>query len=502
MDTDREHGARPLPPALHPRGRRAARAGGRSARSPRWVRGVRLISAFLSLSLLGGTGYAWASYQHFTSGLTQVDAIPGASGGHADADGPAMNILLVGDDHRPANATPQELNEISTFPDGGSTNTDTMMIVHLPDGAGAPTVISLPRDSWVAIPGHGKNKLNAAFALGAANGGDAAGMRLLIETVQNVTGLTIDHFVRVSLLGFYDIANVLGPIQVCLNQAARDPYSGTNLPAGVSTLNAKQALSFVRQRHGLDQWGGDLAREVRQQYFLSTELHKILSAGTLLNPAKTQALLGAVSSAIETDTGFDLLGLAGRFANLSADKVTYSTIPVSGTPTITDAAGNPVSIVQLDTAAIPGFIDGILNGSQGAASPSSPSQGSTSAAPPVSPAAVTVQVINGTGIAGLAASNSAALSRLGFHTLTPANGTARRTTTITYPTGQQAQAQAVAAHVPGATLQASGTSTSVTLSLGTDGIRVGQAPAPTAAGGTSATASSSPKPFTASSCIN
>lgn len=464
------------------------------------MRFIRLLAALLSISILGGTGYAWASYQHFISGLTQVDAIPGAPGGRTDADGPAMNILLVGDDHRPTNATPQELNEISTLQDGGGTNTDTMMIVHLPNGGGAPTVISLPRDSWVDIPGHGKNKLNAAFAFGATHGGDAAGMRLLIETVQDVTGLTIDHFVRVSLLGFYDIANVLGPIQVCLNHPAKDPWSGTDLPAGVSTLNAKQALSFVRQRHGLDQWGGDLAREVRQQYFLSTELHKILSAGTLLNPAKTQALLGAVSSAIETDTGLDLLSLAGRFANLSADRVGYLTLPISGTPTITDAAGNPVSIVQLNTAAIPGFIDGVLNGSQaGPGSSAAPSPQPTVA--PINPAAVTVQVINASGRTGLAATNTTALSRLGFHTLTPANGATRSVTTIAYPPGQQARAQAVAAHVPGATVRAAAKATTVTLILGTDGIGVAQ-PTGTTMGSAPAAASASPQAFTTASCIN
>ena len=490
---------RPLPPALSPRGRGATRRSDGRTRAPGWARVTRLLAAFLSLSVLGGTGYAWASYEHFTSGVQQVDAIPGAAPGHADADGPAMNILLVGDDHRPSNATPQELNEISTFPDGGGTNTDTMMVLHLPDGAGAPTVISLPRDSWVDIPGYGKNKLNAAFAFGAAQGGDSAGMRLLIQTVQNVTGLTIDHFVRVSLLGFYDIANVLGPIQVCLNQRAVDPYSGTDLPAGVSTLNAKQALSFVRQRHGLLR--GDLDREVRQQYFLSTELHKILSAGTLLNPAKTQALLGAVSSAIETDTGFDLLGLAGRFANLSADKVSYATLPVSGTPTIKDASGNDVSIVQLDTAAIPGFVDGILNGTPaGTGAAAAPSSSPASVAAPVDPASVTVRVVNATGVTGLAATNTTALSRLGFHTLTPANGAAQRTTTITYPTGQQAQAQAVATHVPGATLQESAAASVITLTLGSDGVRVGQAIAAAAPAATPPSTGSTS--FTTASCIN
>jgi LCP family protein required for cell wall assembly len=461
---------------------------------------ARLVAALLSVSVLGGTGYAWASYQHFTSGLTTVNAIPGAPKG-GDKDGAAQNILLVGDDHRPANASAAELAQLSTGQDGGSTNTDTMMVLHLPSGSGAPTVISLPRDSWVDIPGFGKGKLNSAFADGSAHGGDAAGMRLLISTVQNLTGLSIDHFVRVSLLGFYDIANVLGPIQVCLNQPAKDSYSGVDLPAGVSTLNAKQALSFVRQRHGLLR--GDLDREVRQQYFLSTELHKVLSAGTLLNPVKTQQLLSAVSSSIETDTGLDLLAEAGRFSSLSADKVTYTTLPVTGTPTITDASGNRVSIVAVDFAAIPAFINGILGTPSTSAGGSAPT---TQAPVTVNPRDVTVRVVNATGRTGLAATTTAELGRLGFTTAAPTNGALQQATTISYPPGQQQAAQALAADVPGAALRVGSAAATITLTLGTDGVRATPSPAssaPTGSTGTSAAPpSSSAKSFSTASCIN
>jgi hypothetical protein len=313
-----------------------------------------------------------------------------------------------------------------------------------------------------------------------------------------MTGLSIDHFVRISLIGFYDIANALGPIQVCLNQPAHEPLSGTNLPAGVSTLDAKQALSFVRQRHGLLR--GDLDREVRQQYFLSAELHKIVSAGTLLNPVKQQQLLGAVSSALETDPGLDLLALAGQFSSLSADTVSYATIPVTGTPTITDANGNRVSIVSVDFAALPAFIDHIL-GTPGTETSTASTPAST--APAVDPATVTVQVVNATGRTGLAASNTAALTRLGFHTDAPGNATTQPTTTISYPTGMQAQAQALAVYVPGAGVVASTAVRQVTLTLGTDGAQVtpstGSPTQPTTA---AASASRPAQAFTADSCIN
>nr|WP_281371614.1 LCP family protein [Petropleomorpha daqingensis] len=266
-----------------------------------------------------------------------------------------------------------------------------MMVLHTPAAGGKPTVISLPRDSWVDIPGVGKGKLNSAFADGAADGGgDAGGMKLLIETVQNLTGLQIDHFARVSLLGFYEIAQVLGPIQVCLNQAVDDPYSGTVLPAGVSTLDAKQALSFVRQRHGLPR--GDLDREVRQQYFLAAELGKVSSSGVLLNPVRLHRLLSAVGSAVQTDPGLDLLSFASQFSSLSAGDVTFTTIPTLGTPTIRDSSGANVSIVAVDTAALPAFITRIVG------EPSAYTDATAAV-----PSSVTVWVVNGTGQAGLAA---------------------------------------------------------------------------------------------------
>jgi LCP family protein required for cell wall assembly len=340
------------------------------------VRITRALAAVLSTLVVAGSGYGWFAYRTLGDSVTTIAGIPDRT----TAPGRAQNILLVGDDHRPADAGAAELAQLSTGEDGGSDNTDTMMVLHLPADGSAATVVSLPRDSWVDIPGNGEGKLNSAFADGAAGGGgDAGGMRLLVRTVEDLTGLTIDHFVRISLIGFYDVAQVLGPIQVCLNEAVDDPYSGTDLPAGVSTLDAKQALSFVRQRHGLPR--GDLDREVRQQYFLSVELARATSTGVLLDPAKLRALLTAAGSAVQTDPGLDLLQLAADAPQLSG--ATFSTVPVSGTPTITDAGGSRVSVVQLDTAAFPAFFAAVFGAPQAATAPAAPSSSATpsSAAP-------------------------------------------------------------------------------------------------------------------------
>jgi LCP family protein required for cell wall assembly len=459
------------------------------------VRGTRIVAAVVSFLVLAGSGYGWAAYRTFAGGIRHVDVI----GSGSDYDGAAQNILLVGDDSRPANASRALLAALHAGQDTGVNNTDTVMLLHIPAGGGKATVVSFPRDSWVDIPGYGKGKLNSAFPRGAAGGGgDAGGMRLLIKVVENLSGLHVDHFVKVSLLGFYQIADALGPIQVCLNHAVRDSYSGIDLPAGTSTLNAKEALAFVRQRHGLPR--GDLDREVRQQYFLSTELRKATSTGVILNPARLRSLLDAVSSALETDPGLDLLQFATQFKGVSAGSVRFTTIPTTGTPTITDAAGNRVSIVAVDFAALPAFFAEIAG----------PPSAYTSASA-ADPKDVSVEVRNGTGIRGLAAAQAQALHALGFRiagTATASSGTTL--TTVTYPVGREAEAKAVATRVPGAAVAQSAAVRQVTLTLGTDGDRVATgspsraSSATTAPAKTSAAAKSSgpAKSYGATDCIN
>jgi LCP family protein required for cell wall assembly len=418
-------------------------------------------------------GYAAYSYFRFVGGVKHVDVI---SKSGKDVDGQDQNILLVGDDHRPDGATQAELDQLSTTDDGGGTNTDTMMILHIPANGKSATLISLPRDSWVDVPGHGMNKLNAAFSLGGGGTDATAGAKLLIQTVQNLTGLSIDHYVRVSLLGFYNIAQALGPIQVCLNNAVDDPYSGADFPAGVSTLDAKQALSFVRQRHGLPR--GDLDRVVRQQYFLSVEAHKFLSAGTLLNPAKLTKVLDAVSGSLETDPGLNFLQLAAQLQGLTGGKIQSATIPISGTPTI-EVDGDEVSIVEVDTAAMPAFIQSLIG---------TPTAYDDATA--AKPADTTVTVLNGGSANGAATTATQTLAAAGFKTGTPGDADTRQTTVIQYKKGQESQAKAVAAFLPGATVQETDSVSTVTVILGEDGLM----PTAPAAGGTAPAPAATPAP--------
>jgi LCP family protein required for cell wall assembly len=474
--------------------------------------GLRLAVAIVSTLALFGSGIAWSTYQGFAASVPHGDAVPPLAAGAKDLDGAAQNILLIGSDSRDG-ATPAELAALSTGEDGGSVNTDTTMLLHIPANGSAASVISFPRDAWVDIPDNGKGKLNSAYGDGYAAGkakgygetaAESAGIRLLIRTLTGLTGLYIDHYMQVNLLGFYRISNVIGGVRVCLLNAQNPStdsddfgsgYSGINLPAGWSTIKGTQALAFVRQRHGLP--NGDLDRIRRQQYFLAAAFKQISSAGTLLNPFRLHSLLSAVSSSLLTDPSLNLISLAGQFADLSTGAISYVTVPNVG-PQVIHPDGVETAIVGLDSAAMPGFINQLLG---------KPADPALAAATASAPAAVTVDVLNGTDTVGLAGRNADALKQAGFKVDTIDSAAAAASTAIRYPEGMQAQAKALAAAVPGATLTEASGLTRVTLVLGGNGVQVkGPAivAAPAAGATTSTTAANAPKTdaVNALNCIN
>jgi LCP family protein required for cell wall assembly len=468
--------------------------------------GMRLAVATLSFVVLAGSGLAWVTYQGFSADVPHGDAVPALAAGQRDLDGKDQNILLIGNDSRSGD-TPAELAQLSTTDDGGSVNTDTTMVLHIPADGSRATIVSFPRDSWVSIPGYGKGKLNSAYGDGYAAAkqkhpdevaAESSGIKVLIETLSGLTGLHIDHYMQVNLLGFYRISEVVGGVRVCLlhaqnaetdSDAFGKGYSGIDLPAGWSSIEGKQALAFVRQRHGLP--GGDLDRIKRQQYFLAAAFTKIASAGTLLNPFRLHSLLSAVSSSLLTDPDLDLLSLAGKFADLSSGNVAFTTIPNGGPQTIYPD-GVMTSIVGIDTGAIPGFVNTLLGRA------ADPALAATTAALAT---AVTLDVLNGTSAAGLAARNATLLRARGFTIDTVDSADPTAATTIDYPPGQQAQAKAVAMAVPAASLVLTSSVKRVTLVLGSDGAEVNQSAGPKQptvppAGSTAPTSTST------SGCIN
>jgi LCP family protein required for cell wall assembly len=438
---------------------------------------VRITAAALSFLILIGSGLAWATFQNFTSSVPHGAAVPPLAAGAEDVDGRDQNILLVGNDSR-AGANAAELRALSTGNDGGSVNTDTMMVLHVPANGSRAAIVSFPRDSWVSIPGHGKGKINSAYGDGYSSAkaagrseraAQSAGIIMTVRTINGLTGLHIDHYMQVNLLGFYRISNAIGGVTVCLT-AAQNPgtdsdqfgrgYSGINLPKGVSVIKGTQALAFVRQRHGLP--GGDLDRVRRQQYFLGAAFRKLTSAGVLLNPFKLHRLLTAVGSSLLTDPALDLLKLGRQFEQMSAGKITFRTIPNDG-PQVIYPDGVRTAIVQVDAAAMPGFIRQLAGA---AADPG------LAGAKPAAPSSVTVDVLNGTRTVGLAGRNAAGLRRLGFKVNAVDSTHPASATVIEYPSGDEAQAKAVGKVVEHAALVQTASVSRVTLVLGADQLRV------------------------------
>ena len=441
------------------------------------IRYRRLLAATVSFLVLIGSGLAWVAYKKLTVSLPHGAPVPALVAGQKDLDGKDQNILLIGNDTRDG-ATKAELKALSTENDGGSVNADTMIVLHVPSSGAQPTMISFPRDSWVDIPGYGMNKLNAAYPKAWAKAkqsgasetaAESAGINLTIRTISGLTGLHIDHYVQVNLLGFYRISDAIGGVPVCLLHAQNartdsdqygSGYSGINLPAGRSVIKGSQALAFVRQRHGLP--NGDLDRIRRQQYFLSAAFHKVASAGVLLNPFKLHRLMGAVSRSLLVDPDLDIMTFARQMADVTSGALKSVTIPNAG-PQVIYPDGTETAIVAVNTAALPDFIRTLLG---------RPVEDRLAKVTAAAPSPVTVDVLNGTGVAGLATQNAQALQRRGFQTGSVDSTGATDTTVVEYAPGQEAAAKAVAAAVPHVKVVVTSTVQRVTLVLGTDNYQV------------------------------
>jgi len=210
---------------------------------------------------------------------------------------------------------------------------DTVILAHLAKGNQQATLVSLPRDSWVNIPAYTDakgtahpahdDKLNAAFSLGGA--------ALLVATVQQLSGIHVDHYVEIDFAGFQNMVSSLGGVDVCLTRPAHDVQTGLNLTAGDHHLDGPTALAFVRQRYGLPL--GDIDRIKRQQQFLGSMVRKVESAGTLANPIKLNDFLDALTKSISVDSSMnlgDMTKLALKLKGLGSGNVTLTTMPLLG----------------------------------------------------------------------------------------------------------------------------------------------------------------------------
>jgi len=303
-----------------------------------FFRVLLILLLLLILWLVGVPAYAW----------TQIARVDAAPAGQRPADQPGKTFLLVGSDSR-AGLSKAEQKRLGTGSTGGQ-RTDTIMIVYLPPG-GKPALISVPRDSYVDIPKNGKNKINAAYAVG--------GPELLVQTVEQNTGLRMDGYMEIGFGGFVNIIDALGGIRMCLPSAINDRDSHIDLPKGCQTLNGTEALGYVRMRKADPL--GDLGRVKRQREMLAAVASKAASPTTVLNPVRYWKFNMAVAEAIKLgrDTSLpEALWLAYAMKRVSGGDGLTLTVPMSST-----GASTPVgSAVLWDPARSKAMFSDIARG--------------------------------------------------------------------------------------------------------------------------------------------
>jgi LCP family protein required for cell wall assembly len=232
-------------------------------------------------------------------------------------EGSGTTWLLVGSDSR-QNLTEEQQAELTTGGDLGSGRTDTILLVHVPGlGSDVPTtMVSIPRDSYLPIPGYGEDKVNAAFALGGAP--------LLAQTVEQATGLRLDRYAEIGFDGFAVMVDAVGGVTMCPPEPISDPLAGIDLPAGCQKLDGRSALGYVRTRATPR---ADLDRMTNQRQFMATLMHRAASPGVLLNPLRWYPMAHAASGAVTVDEGAHVWDLA-RLAWALHGTVTTTTVPI------------------------------------------------------------------------------------------------------------------------------------------------------------------------------
>jgi LCP family protein required for cell wall assembly len=394
-----------------------------------------------------------------------VSDVSSIGGSHAINSGPsigAQNILLMGLESRTdwnGNILPNDiLNALHAGSRQGVENgvggnaTNTLILIHIPAGGKKAIAFSIPRDDWVNFPqtydGQTQGKIDQAYgdALAAKESqlyqqdpkmprnqiafqGNEAGRAAAVDTVEMFTGVHIDHFAEVNLDGFYELANVLGGVEVCLkNPVPLDTYSGFYAKkAGYQHLNAKMALAFVRQRHGLV--NGDLDRTHRQQAFLDSVMQQLRTEGVLSDLGKINSLLSVARQYVITDSGWDLLDFASQMRGLTSGNLTFHTLPIVAYATIDGQSANQVDPARIQQIVKAAFYPAPAAGSATPKAARAPTINRAQAA------RTTVDVYNGGSTPGLAGQVSAALVKDGFTAGLVGNTGALAATQVLYGAG-------------------------------------------------------------------
>ncbi|MEU2874235.1 LCP family protein [Streptomyces olivoreticuli] len=304
--------------------------------SRRRPRARRILFAALALLVTGvvlAGGAAWWAVEHYTGKINRIPGVfPTDVPAHAQPPQGkgGQNFLLVGLDSRASLPTTGKDAKGPLWTEGAQ-RSDTMIMVHIPEDGSGAYAVSLPRDAWVDIPGHGTAKLNAAFSWG--------GPPLLIDTVQRLTQVKVDHFAVLDWSGFKKLTDAVGGVDIRLADGSKQH------------MNGAQALDYVRERKNLPR--GDLDRMHRQQNYLRTVLTKVLSTESVMDPFKWKNLLDAATETISVDDRLsdrDIHQLAWDMKGMRGSEMVFMNAPVSGT----GMAGGQ-SVVHLDRGSAEGL---------------------------------------------------------------------------------------------------------------------------------------------------
>jgi LCP family protein required for cell wall assembly len=423
--------------------------------------------------VLGTAGAGWWFYEHLNGNIHSV-SLDGKGGSEkADAFGRTpINILVMGSDGR-TNAADCKLGGgcSKTGVQTGS-NADVEMVVHISADRSNATVMSIPRDTMTQVPAckDSESGRSTSGYYGQINSALQYGPACQVATVHQLTGIPIDHFVKLDFSGVVKMSDAIGGVSVCVSDDVYDTYSHLKLSKGTHTLKGEGALEFVRSRHGFGD-GSDLGRTISQHIFLSAMIRKFKSAGTLTDPTAVYGLADAATKALTVDDGLGsvkkLISLAADVNKVPTKRMTFTTMQTAPDPDNKDrVVVGPGAKTLFATIADD---QSLTTGSGKKSTAASATAKATAPAVPASQIAVTVE--NGTAVTGRASAIATALTDQGFGSgTTTANAPSpATTTTLTYGTGQKAQATTVAKALglPTSHLQ-QGTGTGLTLVIGSD----------------------------------
>jgi LCP family protein required for cell wall assembly len=303
----------------------------RQPRWPRWavLRSLSWLAVGTSIGLVVLAAGGQVLLDHYDD---KIARLPGVVDAVEEPDVGPLDVLVVGSDSRDGLTGEEAFQGVGDEFITGQ-RADVVILVHVFADQRSVQLVSLPRDAYVDVPAFAdpetgrqlparRGRLNSALTDG--------GPGLLVQTVQQLTGVQLDHYVQVDFRGFKSIIDQLGGVQVCLSEPQKDIASGIDLPAGRQTVGGEQALAFVRQRAGLPR--GDLDRIGRQQLLLGALVREVLSAETLLNPVRLNGVLQAVTTSLQVDETLStsrLRDLALRLRSLDSGSFVFTTAPVT-----------------------------------------------------------------------------------------------------------------------------------------------------------------------------